>query len=534
MLSFAGELKYPDHLTEDFDTSSQIGFGIKLPQYNRLGFRLDLIPVPGPIPVVPTFEFNIDLRTPGLPGIANTQVCEPVWDGFQLHVPGMIRADVKVLAASPILGVIPAVNVRFGGDLDLGDERFGLTFVCDDLLWLAGIGTPPNAVPVQFLIDPFAPYFEHLCVNVRCAGFGINFDVERPVPLPNPLLVFDVLALIADPLKPLDPKSPLARLMRFAVQDAYISIPLWARPLIPGGAQVVRNELNFEIDAGTLISAVQWVARSLPPVIQSAQDALAAGRQALEDLKSHPVRIDGGELLALLPPQLRIVECELSFAGFAASASLVLITPEDAQSRTRAVNQLWQLPALAGFTRGDLTRLPGLPEQVAAALAVAEIELLNVASYRFFGRLADDGSFVLINSGQNRSPPYFDQRNQDRSPAEVSRSPDTYRSGRGTAPLCRGTRPGQRTVGYRARRTAGFRRREAAARAALEFHRPVHPGGGQQGGLLRRDAASHWNSGGKRVPPRRYGRDGFRLGRYAPPAGLVASRLGLCGYRART
>jgi hypothetical protein len=395
-VSFAGELVYPEHLTEDVDTSRAIGFGIKLARYNRLAFQLDMIPVPGPIPVVPACQFALDLRTPGLPALANTQVCGPLVDGLELHVPGMIHADIKALAASPLFGIIPAINVHFDGDLDLGNEQFGFTIVCDDLLWLAGIGTPPNSVPVPLLIDLAAPYFEHLCVNVRCAGFGINFDIERPFPLPNPLIVFEALALIADPQQPIDPDGPLARSIRIALRDAYISMPRWAQRLIPGGAEIVRNEINVELNVGTLIAAAQWLGRTLPPVLTRAENAFAAGAAAVEDLAANPPRVDPGELLALLPPQLRTVDCELSFAGFAASATLILITPDDARRRDAAVNDLWQLPALSGFSRRDLSELPALGPATAAVLATAHIELLNVASYRFFGRIGDDGNFALI------------------------------------------------------------------------------------------------------------------------------------------
>src|SRR6266545_1503422 len=394
-MSFAGELVYPEHLTEDVNTSRTIGFGLKLPRYNQLAFRLDMIPVPGPIPLVPAFEFALDLRTPGVPALSNTQTCAPAFDGLELDVPGVVHADIKAISASPLFGIIPAVNVRFDGDLDLGNDQFGLTIVCDDLLWLAGIGTSPTPMPVPFLIDPMAPYFEHLCVNLRCAGFGINFDLERPFPLPNPLLIFEVLALIADPLTPIDPDGVLARSIRIALRDAYISIPRWARALIPGGAQLVRNEINLELNVGTLITAAQWVARTIPPVLKQVQDAFAAGTAALQNLTASPPDIDPGELLALLPPELRMVHCELSFAGFDASASLILITPEDAGRDNAAVNDLWQLPALLGFSRDDLQALAPPAGNSWAILAVAQIELLNVASYRSFGRLSDDGTFAL-------------------------------------------------------------------------------------------------------------------------------------------
>lgn len=397
-LSFAGELKYPDHLNEDIDTSRRIGFGIKPPQYNRLAFRLDLIPVPGPIPVVPVFEFSLDLRAPGVPAIGGTQICEPLWDGLQLHIPGVIRTDLKMAAVSPIFGIIPAINFRFDWDIDIGDERSGLTLVCDDMLAFAGITTHPMPTPIPYLIDPAAPYFEHLCVNARVAGFGINIDIERPFPLPNPLLVFDVLALISDPLRPLDPGSPLARLMRLTVRDAYITIPLWARPLIPGGAHIVRNELNFEINANTLLSATQWIGSSFLSVVQAAQDAFAVGQQAIDNLRNHPPHFDSGELLKMLPPQLRTLKCELSFGGFDASAALILMSPSDARRDNAYVDGLWALPALQGFDRRDLDPLPASTSS-SAVMAAANIEILNTDSYRFFGFIADDGTFGLVTAG---------------------------------------------------------------------------------------------------------------------------------------
>jgi hypothetical protein len=41
------------------------------------------------------------------------------------------------------------------------------------MLEFAGIGVPPQIMPIQFLFDPGAPYFEHLCLNVRFLGFGL-------------------------------------------------------------------------------------------------------------------------------------------------------------------------------------------------------------------------------------------------------------------------------------------------------------------------------------------------------------------------
>ena len=403
-VAFAGELVYPKQLTDDLNTSEVVGFGVKLPRYNRLAFRLDVIPVPGPIPVVPLLEFSIDLRTPGLPALRGTRPCEPYFDGLELDVPGIIRADVKAIALSPMLGIIPAVNVRFDGDLRVGNDAFGVTIICDNLLWLAGVGSAPSPLPIPFLIDPAAPYFDHLCVNVRFAGFGINFDLERPFPLPNPLLIFEVLALIADPLAPIKPDGPLARSMRIALNDAYVSIPAWARPLIPGGAALVREKIDFELNVGTLMGAAQWAARTAGPLMSQVQDAFEAGTAALDRLSTHPPRVDPGELLALLPPELRVVHAELSFAGFEASATFVLLTPVDATRGDASIDTVWQLQSLRGFSRADMAALPALAGGVTAVLTVAQIDLFGVFAARFFGQLADDGSFALVTAVNARNP----------------------------------------------------------------------------------------------------------------------------------
>jgi hypothetical protein len=434
-MSFAGELKLPDGLAQDADTSTRLGFGVRLPEYTRLAFRLDLIPIPGPIPVAPEFEFSLDMRSPGAPALRATQVCAPAYDGLQFNIPGLIHTDIKAFAVSPMFGIVPAPNLHFDGDLDLGNERFGLTLISDELLVILGIGAAPTPHSIPMLADPTAPYFDHLCVNARFAGFGVNFDLERPFPRPSPLLAFEVLGLIADPMRPIDPNGALARSIRMALKDAYVSIPAWARPLIPGGRELVRHELDIEIDVGTLIAAVQWTARVAGESFRQMQQALDAGQAALQQLAAHPPRVDVEELLALLPPELRTFDCELSFAGFDASATIILasVTASPAprprvptpvapsrqgigilpvafrplfigpQSTAPPISTaptvgsaLLHLPALSEFGAGDLGALPPPKANVDTVLVAAQVRVLNAQSYGFLGWLASDGRFGLI------------------------------------------------------------------------------------------------------------------------------------------
>ena len=281
-----------------------IGFGIRLPQFNALAFRLDLIPVPGPIPVVPVFEFNVDLRTPGLPGIAATQVCTPQWDGLQLHVPGVIRADFKAAAFSPFFSIFPIPNLRLDGDIQIGDDATGVTLVLDDALFLAGITAPPNFLD-PLLAEPMAPYFENLCVHVAIAGFQLNFDLQRPFPTFDPMLLFDVLALIADPMRPVDPDGPLARSVRVTLQDAYVAVPEAAQRLFPDARDLRRKELNVEVNLGTVITVAQFVARTIGEAMAVVHEAGEDFRRGLEELATHPPELTVGTLLAALPPEMR-------------------------------------------------------------------------------------------------------------------------------------------------------------------------------------------------------------------------------------
>ena len=219
--AFEGKITLPPQLIADLDTSRSLGMGVRLPHYSSLAFRLDLIPIPGPIPVIPLFEFNLDLRSPGAPALLSSDSCEPFYDGLELFVPNVIHADFKKLAFSPFLSILPIPNMQFDGDLVVGDQSTGLTIVADNMLFLFGLFAAPAYYPIPFLASPSEPYFDHLCIRFGIAGFGVNFNLERPFPSLNPLALLEAAGLIADPTMPIDPNGALANTVRMALTDAY-------------------------------------------------------------------------------------------------------------------------------------------------------------------------------------------------------------------------------------------------------------------------------------------------------------------------
>jgi hypothetical protein len=198
-MSFAGALVLPPQLIEDVDTSDLIGSGVRLPHHTAVGFRLDLIPVTlGPVDlVVPLIEFDVDLRSPSLPALASGDGCVPNWDGLQVVVPGIYHDAFRRLAFAPMFGPLPTPNVRFDGALMIGDERNGVTIVADNVLVLLGVlSTSSGFIPIPLLASLYEPYFDHVCLNVRVAGFEVNVDLQRPFRSLSPLALFEILGLL--------------------------------------------------------------------------------------------------------------------------------------------------------------------------------------------------------------------------------------------------------------------------------------------------------------------------------------------------
>ena len=330
-----GELVLPKALVADLDTSDEVGAGIHLPRHNRLGLKLDLVPIVlGPIDfVMPMLEFDLDLREPGSPPFLSTAPAQPYWDGLQLIVPGIFRDAVKHVAFAPFFGMLPVPNLRLDGDLMIGDETTGLTVIADDVLVLAGLTgsvLPPIMIPL--LVDPTAPYFENLCVNLRLAGFAINFNLQRPFPSLSPLALFETLGLISDPLMEIDPNGALANTIRVSLTDATITLPAEVVRLFPEAAAANDKPVNVTVNLGTVITTLQrtWAA------VDSVSQAIAAAGQdlprAVSELTRNPPEPNPAALLAMLPPELRKHRMRGSFAGFEATAVLLIIDANDKQA----------------------------------------------------------------------------------------------------------------------------------------------------------------------------------------------------------
>ena len=180
-----GAFEPPPALVADLDTSEELGIGVRMPSRNAVYFRLGLIPVPGPIPAVPVFDFNLDLRTPNSLPLVDADRAIPFWDGLQFIAEGLFRVDLKHLAISPMLGPLPVPNVKYDGDWLVGNDDLGFTVIADNVHVMAGIGTSPPT-PIPYLIDPMSPYFDNLVLNLRIAGLQAQPQPAAPVPNVQP------------------------------------------------------------------------------------------------------------------------------------------------------------------------------------------------------------------------------------------------------------------------------------------------------------------------------------------------------------
>ena len=164
VVAFAGELKIARPLADDLNTAGTLGIGIRLPERTRLGFKLDLLPIVlGEVDfLLPLFQFDIDLRKPYSPGIAESASCVPFWDGLQLIAPNIVRQDFKRLRFAPFFGSLLAPNYTTSFDLMLGDAHHGLTHVCNDYLVI--VPTSVGTI-IPMLVDG-VPFFN----NQRAAG----------------------------------------------------------------------------------------------------------------------------------------------------------------------------------------------------------------------------------------------------------------------------------------------------------------------------------------------------------------------------
>ena len=350
-MDFAGEVVIPTELVNDVDTSDEVGIGVRFPRYNKLAFKLDLIPISiGKAKILlPIPTLDLDLRSPVV-GLPNTARCEPYWDGLELEIRGVIHADFKRIAFSLFFGFANIPNYKYDGDLKLGDDANGLTLIIDNLLILSGAFLPVGFIlyPIPGFASPIEPYFRNVCTNVRVLGFEINFNMQRPFPSASPLALFEVFGLIGNPLMEIDPHGSLANTIRFTLSDAYVQVPDFILQMFPDTANAVNQRYGFTLNLGTLITMAQSVVKAVKPVAD-AVSGFFDDQSASQARAASPIieSFDPWEWIALLPPELRKFRTGGQIAGFEASACLVIATGEEAREALTNKNApKTDLPAL--------------------------------------------------------------------------------------------------------------------------------------------------------------------------------------------
>ncbi len=434
-----GSVSPPPALINDADTSQSLGAGIRMPEQTSLYFRLGLIPIPGPIPAVPVFDFNLDLRAPDSLPLVSATTCRPYWDGLQLNVPGVVRADVKHLAISPMFSGLPIPHYRFDGDLMIGDDTNGVTLIIDNYLWLAGLLVGSAPMPVPLLADPSLPYFENLCLNLRAAGLKLNLNLRHPFPTFTPMVVLEVLGLLADSSFELDPNGELANIIRVAVEDVTIDIPDWSQRIFPELRGLLPKPSDVVLNIANLAPAVQAVVGAIKTALETAADVGSDINHAVNRLLAvgRPL-LSPHEVLQVLPPEYRKFRTGASFAGFESRCALVFLSPEQAVEEFHrrdnpppaisaqpaafgragadvglpapAINRAGERrPSydnlLAGREFQDFTAddLSALPQTAKAALVIgANVKVFEGQRFRFLGYLCEDGSFALVTADRIR------------------------------------------------------------------------------------------------------------------------------------
>lgn len=437
-----GAIEPPRALVEDIDTSEQLGVGVRLPSRNALYFRLGLIPVPGPVPVVPVFDFNLDLREPNSLPLVDAARAIPYWDGLQFIADGLFRVDLKHLAASPMLGPLPIPNFKYDGDWLIGNDDLGFTVIADNVHVLLGIGVAPPT-PIPYLADPQSPYFDNLVLNVRIAGFKLNLNLQHPFPSFNPLALLELFALLSDPTAPVDPDGPLANILRVSVKDVRVELPQWARQLFPESEALLEKPGEFTLNVGTALSAIQALLSVGMTTLDAVTDAASSLPRAIRRLPELVVP-DVDAVLAVLPPEMRKVRLGGAMGGFKARVVILLISPDAAR---RAITERDAAPSANVTTTprwGDSTPtdsaavvavplgrrgvresrpsdppenlfrgiefasfhasdLDGVLSREGAAIVVgAHVKVFESQRYRFLGIVSSDGSFLLVTTADTR------------------------------------------------------------------------------------------------------------------------------------
>lgn len=327
-VDFAGELILSEQLIEDVDTSADLGFGIRLPNNSKLGFKLDLIPVVlGEVDfVIPLVAFDIDLTSdfpPPAPAIVDGQ-CNPAWDGLQLIIPGLVRADLKKFKFSPFFGPVPAANAEYAYDLDIGNKDLGLQHIADYRIIMPIMGV----LRIPFLMDG-APFFQRMCTNIQLGGFGLSFDLTRPFPQPSPLVIFELLGFISDPNAPIDPNGHIANLMYAELYHGKISLPPPVLAMFPALGKVVETNYSGKINVATVIAMGQNIQALANDLINRLENNTQQALNWLEDTIQNPPLANVANLLALIPVEMRVIHLQGRLVFFDADATFILALASD-------------------------------------------------------------------------------------------------------------------------------------------------------------------------------------------------------------
>ena len=237
----------------------------------------------------------------------------------------MLRAGIKRTKFSPFFGPLPAPNYLTAFDIEVGNEHLGLTVICDNYQVITPV---LGYFPIPFLADA-TPFFDRFCANLRLAGFGINFDLHRPFPHPNPLMIFELMGFLSDPTLPIDPAGHLANIMWAELNNARITLPPAVLGMFPEQGPAITRELNARINVGTVIV----LAQQLTGVLDNLREQMAKTGDDVGDVIDHltgnPPQVLISELLDALPREMRRVELNGSFVGFDASAVFLLVSPDE-------------------------------------------------------------------------------------------------------------------------------------------------------------------------------------------------------------
>lgn len=357
---FEGECRLPDQLLDvlkHFQTSNTGGaFYFLPPRKTSLYVKFELIPIPAGqvVIVIPYFEFALDLRSEVSPGLISARGCVPYWDGLQVHIKDMFELGLKHIGFSPIfLGDIAPI-VPFSFDANIGNDQFGISCILDNYIYCYGKFIPYIILPYPLLYDPIIPWADNACFNVRFAGFGINFNFQKPIPNFGLDALFETLAVISDPQYKINPDGTLGNCLRIALTDVYITIPEYARQFLPGIPDAFTKPVDLVLNVATfqhlfvnLLKQTERFKKLMPFEASNEADTYdkkikyfsskieAEVGRLMNELSPGQILKEVSSVLESLPIEARTFSTEANFGGFRARASVAISSVPEIQKLLR-------------------------------------------------------------------------------------------------------------------------------------------------------------------------------------------------------